>query len=289
VPTGLHIASAYDHDGVAKCLGVESFTCQEAVHSFNSRFDSLSSLLGWLTLVPGLVGVLLAAPFIVEFEQGTYRLGWTQSITRRRWIVTKLGLAVAAALAVSLIFTLLLTWWHAPFVHIDGRMGNEIYDSEGTVVFGYTLFALALATVVGVIWRKVVPALVVGFGGYFVARIFVDVSLRQRLLPAHEATWPLNGTAPKSLTNAWVITQYPSNAHGESVKAFAGPCLQGAGPGSVKANIQDCLAQHGVYMHAVYQPASRFWALQGVETALFAGTALALLAFAVWWTLRRID
>ena len=47
--------------------------------------------LGWFTLVPGLIGVLLAAPFVLELENGTYRLAWTQSITRRRWIATKLG------------------------------------------------------------------------------------------------------------------------------------------------------------------------------------------------------
>lgn len=30
-------------------------------------------------------GILLAAPFVLELEQGTYRLVWTQSITRTRW------------------------------------------------------------------------------------------------------------------------------------------------------------------------------------------------------------
>jgi hypothetical protein len=42
-------------------------------------------------------------------------------------------------------------------------------------------------------------------------------------------------------------------------------------------------------MQAVYHPASRFWALQGIETALFAGTGLLLLAFAAWWTYSRAD
>jgi hypothetical protein len=40
-------------------------------------------------------------------------------------------------------------------------------------------------------------------------------------------------------------------------------------------------------MHAVYQPASDFWPLQGLETALFAGVALMLIAFAAWWTHQR--
>jgi hypothetical protein len=41
-------------------------------------------------------------------------------------------------------------------------------------------------------------------------------------------------------------------------------------------------------MHAVYHPASHFWPLQLIETAIFGGAALALLGFAVWWTLRRL-
>ncbi len=40
-------------------------------------------------------------------------------------------------------------------------------------------------------------------------------------------------------------------------------------------------------MHAIYHPASHFWRLQLIETAIFGGAALALIAFAAWWTLRR--
>jgi hypothetical protein len=49
-----------------------------------------------------------------------------------------------------------------------------------------------------------------------------------------------------------------------------------------------CAAPQGVlYTHAVYQPASRFWAFQGIETALFGGVAVMLIVFASWWTHRR--
>ena len=49
-----------------------------------------------------------------------------------------------------------------------------------------------------------------------------------------------------------------------------------------------CLAHKGDgYMHAVYQPASRFWLFQGIETALFGGVALALILFAAWWIHER--
>ncbi len=40
-------------------------------------------------------------------------------------------------------------------------------------------------------------------------------------------------------------------------------------------------------LDAVYQPASRFWLFQGIETALFGGVALVLIAFAAWWLHER--
>ena len=39
----------------------------------------------------------------------------------------------------------------------------------------------------------------------------------------------------------------------------------------------------------VYQPASRFWLLQGIEAAIFGTLALALLSVAVWWIRNRVS
>ena len=50
-----------------------------------------------------------------------------------------------------------------------------------------------------------------------------------------------------------------------------------------------CLAQHGVFNHAVYQPASRFWLFQGIEAAIFIGMALVLGALAVGWVRDRVS
>lgn len=288
LPSGLDMASTFHRNGLSACLGVQTESCQEATHSFTSQFDSISSLAGWLTLVPGLVGVLLAAPFLLDLETGTYRLAWTQSITRRRWLAGKLGLAVAAALLAALVFTLFVTWWRAPLVRIDGRLDGVAYDSEGTVVFGYVLFALGLATAVGAIWRRAVPALVVAFAGYFASRLFVDIWLRQRLIAPKSVTWSIRHSRA-ALDHAWVLTEYPSDRLGNHVPVhlFANdPCAKFAAPSKVAA--QRCLTQHGQgFMHIVYEPASRFWALQGIETALFGGVALLLLTFSAWWVHQR--
>jgi hypothetical protein len=294
IPTGLDMASAYHHDGLAACLGQNtSDTCDQAVHGFASRFDGLKNLLAWFTLVPGVIGVLFAAPFILELENGTTRLAWTQSITRRRWITNKLAIIVGAALLAAVVLTLLNVWWHKPLVRLDGRMENSIYDAEGVVPVGYTLFALGLALAVGAVWRRTVPAVIVGFVGYFAVRIFFDTWLRQRVVSPLTATW-LDQPSPgrrfpgPNLNHAWVISQGPSDKLGHPLGLSAlSPCVRAVG-GNGKAGSGDCLAQHGGgYMHAVFEPASRFWTLQGVETGIFAGAALLMILFAAWWTHRR--
>jgi hypothetical protein len=283
------MASAYDHAGLSACVGQNtSQSCGDAIAAFTSRFQQVGNLIGWVTLVPGLIGILLAAPFILQLEHGTNRLDWTQSITRGRWIGDKLGLAIGAALVASLALTLLIGWWRAPLAHFQGRMDNSAFDSDGIVVFGYTLFALGLALAVGVVWRRAAAGLIVAFIGYFAARLFVDNWLRQRLLTPLSSTWKVDGgPPPANLDRAWILRQYPSDAHGNAV-SFLCPGVHEAHPGVA---VSRCIARGVVhptgYMHTVYHPASHFWPLQGIETALFGAVALVLIGFAAWWTHER--
>ena len=177
----------------------------------------------------------------------------------------------------SLAMTLLVTWWRAPWVHLQGRMDPAGYDSEGIVVFGYTLFAIGLAVAIGTVWRRAVPALVISYVGYVAARIFTDTWLRRRLVSPATASWGLNGRPPASLAHAWVLS--------EQAVAIGPAC----GPRASLSKFATPNCPHLVgRAHAVFQPASHFWALQGVETAIYAGIALVLLAVAAWWAHERV-
>jgi ABC-2 family transporter protein len=282
VPTGINMAAAYHHDGLAACTAAvkgASSACDNRIGDFQSRFEPLFHLTDWFTLIPGLIGALLAAPFIFDLEHGTYRLAWTQSITRRRWLAGKLALPVAAAVVAAGVLILLLTWWRAPEVHLDGtRLGSGTYDAEGTVAIGYTLFALGLALALGAVWKRTAAALTVAFVGYFAFRVFVDTWLRDKLVPPVKTTW--RGPQPHRLDHANIIREdVVGHTHltltGGGVLGghaqFAAPSGRGGGP----------------LFEAVYQPASHFWPLQLVETGLFIGLAAALVAFAAWWTHER--
>jgi hypothetical protein len=279
IPAGISMANAYTHDGLSHCLAnVESLACGQVVASFEQRFNSYTALVGWFNLIPGLFGVALAAPFALELERGTHRLAWTQSITRLRWVTTKLGLAVGSTALVAAGLIAILVWWREPLVKLDGRMDGGAFDSQGVVILGYSLFALGLALAIGAVWRRAIPAVMVAFVGYFVARIFVDTWLRQRLASPASITWRPRGPDPSRLYHAWVIREGPSNSHGQILGRIKVIC----------SGLGDCVAprQPG-WMHAVFVPASHFWSLQLTEFALFGGIAVALVAFAGWWTLHR--
>ena len=205
-------------------------------------------------------------------------------MTRRRWIASKLGVAVAVALVAALAFSQVVTWYRGPLDHLNGRLEPESFDFAGTVDYAYVLFALGLALAIGVVARRAVPALIVGFVSYVVARLFVDSWLRQRLLTPVSATWK-SGTHGPNLSHAWVLTLGPSDRFGHLMRPIFGKITASPCPGG-----KSCIfpGPPGPYTHAVFQPASRFWALQGVETALFGGIAVALILFAAWWIRERV-
>jgi hypothetical protein len=289
VPSAIHLASLYVHDGIASCIRhPESGTCSYATGNFSAHAGVLRGLLGWLNLLIGLVGVALAAPLVLDLEQGTSTFAWTQGLTRGRWLATRIAFAVATALVAAGVYSALLTWYRAPLDHVFGRFSDgSAFDVEGIVPFAYVLFALGLGLAVGAVWRRTAPAMVVAFIAYFGARISVDTWLRQRFVTPLTATWGPHSTPPNFVRD-WVLSESPSNRFGRPFTNFRAlqHCAH-SGPGGIKVVDPTCIARAGAnYTHVVYQPASRFWEFQGIEFALFAGLAALLIAFAAWRILR---
>jgi hypothetical protein len=293
IPMGIHLSDIFAQQDIARCVGHDTPACKEAIANFGNRAGILRSLTagGWFNLVPGLIGVALAAPLLLDLENGTVRLAWTQSVTRRHWLAIKLAVTVGTALTAAVAFSALFTWYQRPLDRVYGRFDN--FDFQGIVPLAYILFALALALALGVILRRTAAAIVVGFTAYVASRIFVQSWLRQRFVTPLSATWGPGSGNPKLVgphARDWILSEVPSDKFGHP---FTGSsvvlqsCARNLGNG-IKGLDPRCLARHGAgYNHAVWQPASRFWEFQGIETALFGGLALALLAFAAWWLRAR--
>lgn len=282
--TGLDVASTYQHLGVAACLNSYTPTCSSIVSAFRDQYGALSNVIVWLNLLPLVFGVLLAAPFALELEQGTYRLVWTQGITRTRWVTLKLGLLVAAAVLIALALTALLTWWRTPFDHLDGSFAPSGFDFEGTVQVAYTVFAVALGLGVGTVLRRTIPAVAISLVGFLALRLGLEGWARPTYVPPVVLT-----TVTKGIKRSdWLLGQYFRNRTGQQVSFLDVLRTCGTGHGQHVTLRATCMQKRGLVNVVTYQPGARFWQFQGIETAIFLGLAAGLLALTVWWVRERV-
>jgi hypothetical protein len=54
-----------------------------------------------------------------------------------------------------------------------------------------------------------------------------------------------------------------------------------------KAAAEACAVSNGYRFLETYQPLSRFWPFQLIESGIFVGLSIIVLAVAAWWILRR--
>jgi hypothetical protein len=192
--TGEQMTSYLRSTGFSACLAAHAGACDTFSHLFENRYGGLLRNVAYLNFLPMLVGVFWGAPLVArELETGTFKLAWTQSVTRRRWLAVKLTLFVVCAAAISTVFSLLLGWWLHPFAELQfgngfSRMDLNSFDFQGVVPIGYSVFAFAAGAAAGVIVRRVLPAMAITFAIYLPLRIWVQGTAR-----------PLRGTAAADL------------------------------------------------------------------------------------------
>jgi hypothetical protein len=291
IPTGRDMHQALVAHGLSDCLksvGRSDPACDELARAFSDRFSRLE-LVGVLFLfVPLIIGLFVGAPLVArEVEHGTHRLVWTQGVTRLRWALVKIGLVGAMAVALAAGYALLLSWWITPLNRINGtRFDPGLFDLQGMVPIGYTVFAVALGTLAGTITRKVLPAMALTVFGFVGARLAVAFLARPHFLPPLHRDLPVVGGETFLRHANWVLHLtglYDSAGHqiGHGAPSF---CASGAaaGPCNEKFGI-------GAYNLLVYQPAGRFWTFQAIETGFFIALAALLLAVAVHRIRRRLS
>ena len=86
---------------------------------------------------------LLGSPLVAgDLEAGTYRVAWTQSVTRTRWVVTKLVVVGLATVAVAGVVAMSVTWWSSLFDRVNADEFS-VFDARDVVPVAYAVVAPA--------------------------------------------------------------------------------------------------------------------------------------------------
>lgn len=335
----LRIQAAAAAIGVAAAAIVLAVTGPRIAGLTGNIFDQLTNTDRWLysagivvlAVTPALLGAFLGAPLVArELEAGTHRLAWTQSVTRGRWLATKLGLALVTAAAAMGVLTLAVTWWADPLDaaqsqtrgSLPARITPVVFDMRGIVPVAYGVFAVALGVAVGAVVRRSLAAMAITLAVYVFVTVAVPIWVRPHLIPPLRQTVALgndtidgiimhgDGPNPPITISAhtanpadWVLsnrTLDPSGRAIDNVPSWFEQCIPPppspaaveAGKGAANRNsLNACLqrlSDEGYRQQLVYQPASRFWSLQWVETGVFALASGLLAWFSFWWVRRRL-
>jgi hypothetical protein len=295
--TGLHAALVW-HSALAGCA--RNGSCASLAGSNLSLSNTtVATLVVATSAVPLLPGLFWGAPAVAqELETGTNQFAWTQSISRRRWLAAKTGWLLLAAAVIAGVVSAVVTWWSGPgnALTADAFQVNR-FDVTDIVPVGYAIFAMALGICAGALLRRTLPALAVTLAGFAALRLLTALWLRLHYMTPVTVYYKLTAATftPAGsflgISQGWVgrngrpPVAGPGNYgfDGEPVPAVCQKFMAGANP-----NPLPCLAAHGYRGYVTYQPASRFWAFQGIETGIYVLLAAALLGV-TFWVLKRRD
>jgi hypothetical protein len=308
--TGFQLAAQW-HTLLASCTA--SHTCG----NLHEGGTPLSSPLGWdfavlSLLAPALFGVLVGAPLVAhEVEARTCDFAWAQSITRTRWLAVKVGWLLLAAAVWGGAIAALVTWWSGPRNAAFGNaFQSNYFDQQGLVPVAYSVFATALGIAAGAVLRRTLPAIAIVIGGFIGMRLWISQDLRMHFMTPVTAFYGVaaNFNAPAgsisvgggllnkagqvvtgSLGNVMIdgvpSTSLPAACQRLIPASASGPA--GASNAALNA-VYGCLQKAGYRQFISYQPISRYWAFQGIETSIYLAVAAALIAI-TFYAVRRRD
>jgi ABC-type transport system involved in multi-copper enzyme maturation permease subunit len=269
---GTSMRTAFSNDGLTgPCLArTQGVACPAAVQAFTGEFGSAVNIAFWSVclIVPGLIGVLIGGSLIArELEYGTWRLAWSQTVPRARWLAVKLALVTGGLIVLGAAMTAVITWYRAPMDQLTGHLIQNSYDFEGLVLTAYILLAFGLAVLAGLLLRRSIPAMVTALIAWLGVRLAVEYLLRPHFQAPLAFQQSCTPPQPCSISTG-ITTVPPQTGH-------IGDWVLRAVPGNHLATI------------TTYQPADRFWHFQFIEAGLFVALTATALGTAIWLLHRR--
>jgi ABC-type transport system involved in multi-copper enzyme maturation permease subunit len=277
--------------------------CDELTRAFKNHYTYTDFVGITFLLMPMFLGMFWGAPLVArELEAGTHRLAWTQSVTRRRWILTKLAIIGGSTAAFAGLFTLGFWWWsHAQVLTGWNSFEVGLFDLLGIVPIAYALFAVAVGVALGTLIRKTLPAVFTTLGIFVAVRIVFMAYIRRHYLPAKSISAPLGADLPQLASGAWRLSEHIVDTAGRIVSTSSGVVVNGVDvrylaahcPGistkigdlASKDAMVQCFSKLGLRTVVTYHPANQFWTFQAIEAGVF----LLMTGLLVALVLRRIQ
>ena len=255
-------------------------------------------------------------------------------MTRTRWLATKLAVTGLAAMAATGLLSLILNWWsHSLDQAINAgqkqnglfgvaRIAPPLFEARGITPIAYTAFALALGVAIGIVVRRVVPAMAITLALFVTVQIVMPVFVREHL-GASSATTVItpenmmgmmasidpNGEAVGEVHDltvefekpgAWLIANQTIDRNGEAHRALpswfarcvpAHAAAVGRPPFSAAGSrppASSAPRTRATGSGSRFMPASRYWTLQAIESAIFLALAALLAGASFWWLRNRV-
>jgi len=247
------------------------------VASFN--LPPLADTLPKLSLAfPILLGMFWGAPLIAkEYAEGTHKLAWVQGVTRRKWLIAKLGWIMAFGALYAGIISAAVMWCNRAenAIRFD-RFTAQLFTMQGLAPVAYTIFAIALGACVGAFFRSSVRSVAITLAVGSIIIFTVATHLRPHYMrpvsaPSASNIYPAinieKNTIMPGAGAIWVV--------GTEYKTLSKDCSTIKGNQFCNSVVQS--------VKTMYQPANRFWTFQFIEFGLYVvvSAILSLLTYRV--------
>ena len=281
------------------CRPIDSAACNYKFQRFHDSYGSTGLIGVALMFLPGIIGTFAGAPVLArELEAGTFRYTWTQGVGRMRWATAVL---ISGAVGVALVmagFGSLISWHNQPLLDsgITPRLHTTIFPETGIAAAGWALAGFALGALAGLLWRRVVPAIVTAFAAWF-GLAYLGATYRLHYLTPLTTSGFTRKATDLPISEWWTKgglrvsdsqVNAALNAVGAQLNSGGGKVTAAPAGSATDKNVDPVqyLLQHGYTQITSYQPDSRIWPLQWIEFGWL--TTLAVLILGVtFWLLRR--
>jgi ABC-type transport system involved in multi-copper enzyme maturation permease subunit len=320
IPNGLHFWHQYQHLIATCAQNCNDTDIRDTI--FKTQTDGLVTNFVKLVLLglPFLLGLFVGVPLLAkEYTEKTNKLVWTQGISRKKWLTSKLVWVLLATIVYAGVFTAIATWFTRTGNAVNhDRFAPLAFSSQGVVPIAITIFAVSLGILFGTWFKKVLPALGATLGLLLITQIAAPLLVRPHyvapavyttndLLNNDKGGDPFRQPLPDGQEGAWMIKQKMVNNSGQTFD-WSNPPSSCKVPEPSRGSKEvppegekrhavigrnnvfidlDCLNSLGYHWEIKYQPSYRYWNFQRIETGLYIALSVLTLGAMYAFVLKR--